>query len=567
MSCWSFFRPVYVLSLALVLSLPLKAQAPAQPLNLPAVASAVACDKLVAADVSGIVGAPTQIKSAAVVNDGRSAAYCKVQVAVDNYAKFELHLPISTWKQRLLFGGGFGTQSPANIGEFVTASWKDLGNRGNEDVFADNYQDRVNFAYRGMHLQVLAAKAIIAKYYHQAPKFSYYTACSEPGREGMMEVERFPEDFDGVAAGCPPLNDVINNGIFYAWNILTNTGADGKPIITADKLPLIHQAVLEQCDAADGLKDGIISDPLNCHPNLSAIECKSGQEAASCLSPAQIHAASELYRGAHDAAGNKLVPIGVLPGSELSWTGVIIPPAANPNRPIFLDDRQGTLLAIRSEFSDPPLPKSFTLADLKWDRATFEAITKLHSLYDATDPDLTPFAKAGHKLILWQALGDTSVLPAHSILYYTALQKQMGNKTVDQFVRFYVLPGVFHCGGGDGPAIKDFLTPLILWVERGIAPGALPAVHVAGGRGGFGPPPDPAAPQPVPDLTRPVYPYPYSAQYTGQGSSKDGANFVKGPARTVPASLYEWLGADFYSPNYEKWCTGIGATFNCKNTR
>jgi feruloyl esterase len=536
-----------------------------QALSLPIVAPVVDCPVLASVNISQAVGAPTQITSAAVVSDGKRTPYCKVQVVVDDYANLELHLPATTWTQRLLFGGGFGQNPPAMISELASASWQDLGNRGHEDVFATNYQYRVNFAYRGMHLQVLAAKAIIEKYYNQAPKFSYYNACSEPGREGMMEVQRFPEDFNGVAAGCPPINDVINNGLFYAWNILTNTGADGNPIITAEKLPILHKTVLDECDTADGAKDGIISDPLNCHPKLTAAECKSGQDASSCLTPEQIHAALELYRGAHDDNGGKLTPIGVLPGSELSWIGVIVPPP--PGRRMGIDDRTGTMLAIRSEFSDPPLPTTFKLSDLKFDRATFDAITKLHYLYDATDPDLSNFAKAGHKLILWQSLGDINVLPAHAILYYTALQKTMGADRVNQFVRFYLLPGVYHCGGGDGPAIRDFLTPLMAWVERGVAPGALPATHVPGGRGPFGPPPEPGSTSPAPDLTRPVYPYPYSAEYTGSGSVTEAGNFVQGPASPAPPELFSWWGSGFYAPHYEKWCTGSDTTLQCKDSR
>jgi hypothetical protein len=544
-----------------------------QPLNLPIVAPHLDCSAMSAADVSQAVGAPTIIKSAAVVDDGKMAAYCKLQIVVDDYAKFELHLPVSTWTQRLLFGGGPGAQvaSGIKLDHFVTAAWQDLGHRGHEDDFATNYQYRVNDAYRGMHLQVLAAKALISKYYGQAPKFSYYNACSEPGREGMMEVQRFPEDFDGVGAGCPPINITINNGLFQAWNVLTNTGADGKPIITADKLPVLHKAILDQCDAADGVKDGIVSDPLSCHPDVTAVECKAGQDPGMCLTSAQVQVAQELYKGAHDGQGGKLTPIGVLPGSELAWTATIVPNAErNPTEP-----RDQTTTAIRSQYSDPALPSTWQVSDLKFDRASFDATTKQHFLYDATDPDLTGFAKAGHKLILWQALGDTNVLPAHAILYYTALQKAMGAKTVDGFTRFYVLPGVYHCGGGDGPVISDLLGPLMVWVERGVAPGVLAGIHIPrpargtgpGGPQGPGGPGGSDAPPPAADLTRPIYPYPYIAKYTGTGSVRDAANFVEGTARPAPSELFNWFGSSFYTSHYEKWCTGTNAAFQCKDSR
>ena len=420
-----------------------QASAP-QPLNLTAVAPRHDCALMTAVDVSTVVGSPTIVK-AATLEEGSSIRYCRVQAVVDDYAHFEMRLPASAWTQRLLFGGGPAAQvAPGGMSleHFVTVSWQDLGRRGHEDDFARNYQYRINDGYRGMHLQVLAAKALIAKYYGQGPKYSYFNACSEPGREGMQEVQRFPQDFDGVGAGCPPINFTLNNGVFQAWNVLTNTDADGQLILTADKLPVLHQAILEQCDAADGAKDGIISNPFACHPDVTAVQCKAGQDPAICLTSEQVRVVQELYRGAHDSQGGKLMPIGVLPGSELAWTSTIAP-TRNPSEP-----RDQTTTAIRSQFSDPALPGSWQLRDLKFDRASFDAITKLHYVYDATNPDLAAFAKAGHKLILWQGLGDSNVLPAYAVLYYTALQKVMGERTVDGFVRFYALPGVNHCGGG-----------------------------------------------------------------------------------------------------------------------
>ena len=509
-----------------------------------------------------------------MVSDGRTAAYCKVNVEIEGTYTSEVHLPVSGWTQRFLVGGGPGA-SAATSG-FATMNRADIGNRGNEDVFAKNYNLRIDFAYRLVHLQVLASKALITKFYGQGPRYSYWNACSEPGREGMMEVQRYPEDFDGAVTGCPPINNVINQGIYNAWNIRTNTKSDGSLIVTSDKLPLIHKAVLDECDALDGAVDGIVSDPFSCHPKLTAIECKAGQDQNACLTPEQIHVALELYRGAHDDQGNKLEPFGVLPGSEMQWTAVI---TAGQNS----NDRKGTLFVERSEFPDPALGTDWQLSQLKFDRADFERETKTHYLYDATNPNLAAFAKAGHKLIIWQGLLDNNVLPAHSILYFTALQKTLGEKTVDSFARLYLLPGVGHCGGGDGPSIRDFLAPLMAWVERGVAPGALQASHSPqparhagepngpggpGGRGGGfmgqGGQQSPG----IADLTRPVYPYPYSQNYVGTGSVKDAASFVQGPANPIPTSLLDWLGSDFYKPAPLKWCTATGpTTLVCKNSR
>lgn len=538
--------------------------APPQPLVLPAIAPTMDCAALGAVDVGARVGAKTRVVSAVIAHGPTAAPYCSVKVVVDDYARFEMHMPLGGWTQRMLFGGGPGAQTAegTKLDQFVTISWDDLGRRGNEDVFASNYQYRINNGYRGMHLQVLAAKALIARYYGRGPRFSYYNACSNPGREGMIEAERFPEDFDGIAAGCPPINITFNNGLFYAWNVLKNTSPDGKPIITADKLPILHQAVLDQCDASDGVKDGIVSDPFACHPDFKAVECK-GAEQKGCVTAAQIGVAKELYRGPHDAQGRKLAPSGVLPGSELAWTATIVPsgqPFGGPD-----EARAQTTTAIRSQYSYPALPRTWQLSAVKFDRATFDATTRLHYLYDATNPDLSGMEKRGHKLILWMSLADTNVLPAQAILYYTALQKRMGASSVARFARFYVLPGVYHCGGGDGPVIADVLQPLMVWVERGIAPQALHGAHVQrpDGRGPGSAPSAPAAP----DLTRPIYPYPYTAKYVGSGNIREAANYVRGPARPAPASLGEWAGSKFYQLGHMKWCSVNVGTLTCRDER
>ena len=585
-------RPFLLCALAMLLApvflFPMLARAAVQPLEVPAVAPKVDCKTLISADISQAVGAPTRITSSDVVDDGRTSPYCRVQIEIDGYAKSEVHLPVSGWQQRFLAGNGAGGSNQSFA--FATMSRSDIGHRGDEDAFANNYQLRVDFAYRMVHLQVVASKTLIARYYGQAPKFSYYNACSEPGREGMMEVERFPEDFDGAVTGCPPINDTINNGLYEAWNIRTNTRDDGSQIITYDKLPLLHKAVLDECDSADGATDGIVSEPLECHPKLTEIECKSGQDESTCLTAEQLHTALELYRGAHDQKGGKLEPFGVLPGSELLWTTVIAPNPSQSGRPAVSTDRLGTVKALRSEFSQPAIGTDWLLSDLNFDRTTFDTFTKTHYLYDATDPDLSAYAKAGHKLIIWQGLADNNVLPAHTILYYTALQKTMGAKTVDQFVRLYLLPGVGHCGGGDGPSIRDFLSPMMAWVERGVAPEALPASHIPqptrgtggaarvaaqAGTGGTGAPGGGFFAQgnmeiggAIPDLTRPIYPYPHVQKYTGNGDVREAANFVEGPARPAPPAVFQWFGADFYRPGYEKWCSATGpTTLDCKSSR
>ncbi|MBC2667275.1 tannase/feruloyl esterase family alpha/beta hydrolase [Novosphingobium flavum] len=531
-----------------------------QPLALPVLAPRMDCAALVGTDVSATAGGQTRVASASVIDNGQVAAYCNVKVVVDDYARFELHLPVKGWSQRLLFGGGPGAQTPAGvkIDQFASVSWEDLGRRQNEDVLANRYRDQIYAGYKGMHLQVLASKALIARFYGRGPRFSYYNACSNPGREGLIEAQRFPKDFDGIGAGCPPLNTTLNNGLWHAWNVTTNMRADGSAILTADKLPILHKAVLDACDAADGARDAIVSDPFACRVPFEKVECKPGQDASTCLTADQVRVARELYRGPHDANGLKLAPSGVLPGSELAWTATIVPSDSRFGGPA--EARTATEKAIRSHYNLPALAPDWSLSQVKFDRATFEATTKYNFLHDATNTDMSPYAKAGGKLILWMALGDTNVLPTSTILYYETLRKQMGPAATDAFMRFYLLPGVYHCGGGDGPVLANLLLPLMVWVERGVAPGVLEGVHVPRGPG-----PQPMnAPQPAADLTRPIWPYPYTQQYLGHGDVRKAASFVRGPARLAPvAELSNWAGMGLYRAGAQKWCTPTADGMSC----
>lgn len=577
------------------------------------VAPMVDCASLANSDISAVVGARTHIDAAKAVVDGRPAPYCDVTGYVEPAIRFEVRLPLGTWTQRFVqtgCGGLCGNLNirlgnddgclPATHGELALAS-TDMGHSGGMDgEFGEkNYQLRIDFAYRGVHLTTLAAKALIAKFYGQGSRYSYFAGCSDGGREALMEAERFPQDFNGITAGAPAMNFTTQNTFYHGWNARMNTGADGKPILTADKLPILHKAIVDACDSGDGLKDGLISDPLSCHFDPAVVECKAGQDAAACLTAAQVKVAREIYAGAHDGEGHKLVLSGPLPGSELAWEGVYIP-RGGQERTMSGMIAPGTLKYLAYE-KNPPA--GYTLADLKFDRATFEATTRLHGLYDATDPDLTPFAAAGGKLILWHGLADPHISPLNTIAYYTAMEKLLGKQAVDRFARLYLFPGGYHCGGGEGPFNVDLLSAIMSWVERGDAPNALiasqgggggegpPAGVPAGGGAQMGPPPGGMGGKPPlgpgglpprmaggpaggmgmasahePNRTRPVFPYPFTAKYAGSGSVDEAKNFVEGSAQPAPAAMLEWLGSGFYAAHYEMWCTGGDESMSCKPT-
>ena len=230
-----------------------------------------------------------------------------------------------------------------------------------------------------------AAEAIVAAFYGTPADRSYFIGCSDGGREGMTEAQRYPADFDGIAAGAPAFNFQVQNTFYHAWNARSNTGPGGKPIIVAADLPILHRAALKACKA----EDGVIADPRRCAFDPGLAQCAAGQT-SDCLSPEKVEAARKIYDGPRTPDGLALTIGGPQPGSELSWAGVYVPQAGS-------DDIFGRMIAggtISFLAFDPNPPKTFALNDLAFDRATFERLKPMHALYDATNPTLRPFSAA-----------------------------------------------------------------------------------------------------------------------------------------------------------------------------
>lgn len=473
----------------------------------------IACADLSAADLSFAVGAPTKITVASEVS-AAPAPYCRVTATIDPAVRIEVRLPLKTWTQRYLQTGCGGLCGNLNInvnpgqalgcepvtnGEIALAS-TDMGHanaagRGNGDpVWAEqNPQTAVDFAYRAQHVTALAAKALIKRFYGHEPVYSYFNGCSDGGREALMEAQRYPEDFNGIAAGAPAMNFITQNTFYHGWNAYVNTGADGQAILTAAKLLLLHRAALAACDETDGAKDGVISNPWSCAFHPAVTLCKPGQDSSQCLTEAQVNVAQEIYRGAHDSAGHKFVISGPLPGSELNWQGVYVP--NGPGQPLF--SANIALGVIRYLAYGKTLSPSFSLRDFAFTSANFDAIKPKHAVYDSTDPDLSRFVAHGGKLLLWHGLADPHISPLNSVAYYGAMRKAMGEAKVKSFARLYLFPGGGHCNTGS--AAFPLLSMLMGWTEDGRAPEAIGSIG----------------------------PYP------------------SGPE--VPASQLEWMGSSFYT--------------------
>jgi feruloyl esterase len=507
--------------------------ASAQPVAKPV----MTCAALAGADLSAIGGPGSQVRTA-VESSAKDIAVCDVEGVLAPHIGFRLQLPLHSWTGRYLqLGcGGFCGQislnpfvadgcAPLATGGFALAS-TDMGHQSAGGAFGQDPQQRIDFAYRGVHLTALAAKQLIARFYGQAPQFSYFSGCSDGGREALMEAQRYPHDFDGILAGAPSLIFVVQNGLYHPWQATANLDGNGQPVLLAAKLPLLHQAVLTQCDGLDGQVDGLLNDPRACQVDLSVLLCKPGEPPSTCLSSAEIAAAQRLYDGPHDQkSGERLTLGGPQPGSELAWAGLFVPYQAEQPTGSQLVAKE----ALRNVVFEPNPATDFSPGDLHFAAATLDRLRITHPLYDASNPDLSTFAGAGHKLLLWHGWSDQHITPLNSIAYHEALQNQLGKATTESFERLFMLPGMYHCGGGEGLAQIDLLTPLINWVEQGQAPEVILTRNPATG------------------ASRPVFPYPALATYDGSGDPQQASSYHAGPPLVTPAPV-RWLGSDLLTP-------------------
>jgi hypothetical protein len=507
-----------------------------------------ACSDLLGVDLVDVGGAGSRITSAARASN-RGVAVCAVEGVLAPSIGFKALLPLQAWTGRYLqvgCGGLCGRVSlevgaadgcaPLEAGGFAIAS-TDMGHQGMGGEFGQDPHKREDFAHRGVHLTAIASKRLLRALYGRDAAHAYFTGCSDGGREALVEAQRHPEDFDGIVAGAPAMNFQVQNSLYHAWQARSNTGADGGAILSASRLPLLHRGVLDQCDGLDGQQDGVIVDPRACRFDPGALLCRSDppEGAADCLTAAEVEAARRLYDGPRDAAtGERLTIGGPQPGSELAWAGVFVPRAAD--QPIF--SAKIALDALRNLVFESNPSAGFSLNDVRFDRATFDRLRPLHPLYDATDPDLSAFAAKGGKLILWHGWADPHISPINTIAYHEAVERSIGKQRTQTFERLYLLPGVYHCSGGEGPSLVDLLTPVIDWVERGVAPDTVIARSPRLGQV------DAAA---AVERSRPVYPYPSVARYRGKGDPNEASSYVRA-APLVSAETPAWAGSDFYRP-------------------
>jgi Tannase and feruloyl esterase len=489
------------------------------------------CGALASKDFTDIQDAPTRIEAAKPIaaSDGQPA-YCQVLGYIWPQVGFELRLPISTWNGKFVEVGcggfcgntGWTFLCPIQRGYACIAS--DMGHKSPGDgMWAyNNLQAQIDWAFRAMHVAALSGKRIVERYYGSAARKAYFIGCSTGGHQGMIEAQRFPWDFDGIIAGAPDY-DLTGLEMQGLWSGRALIGTDSRPMLTKSDLNLVHRAALAKCDLDDGVKDGIISNPRACKFDPNELICNRGQT-AECLTALQAMAVAKIYSGPLTSTGIKTYLGGAERGSELSWIdGEMEPYIKNGEIP---QDNMIGELARYLAFTPAPGP-TWRTSDFDFDH-DYKRFGMFESLHSASNPDLRKFKAAGGKLIVYHGWQDVGNLPIDSVDYYETVEKTMGGRaTTQDFFRLFMIPGMQHCAGGDGAFAIDYLTYLENWVERGHAPDKMIGVHVPERNWGqsimlrF--PLDPATPV---SFTRPIYPYPIHATYTGRGDPNKAENFI-----------------------------------------
>lgn len=453
-------------------------------------------------------------------------AFCLVKGSArpssDSLVNFELWVPATGWNGKLVVTGNGGYSPALRRGDMAyalrqgyAAMGGDTGHQSadpNSMTWGQGHPEKIrDWGTRSVHAITVPGKTLLATLQGRPAARAYYYGCSTGGHQGYAEVQRYPEDFDGVIAGAPGNNRVALNAEFL-WRYQANRQPrTNNLILTPAKAALITAKAVEACDALDGVKDGVMTDPRQCTAerfNVASLQCR-GADAADCLTAAQVKAAQDIYAGPKNSRG-PIYP-GPVVGTESTWPSY-----------------WGGTSPVRADFWS-----LWHFGNPQWDWWTFDydkdydaALAKLGPLVDHNDTDIAAFKSRGGKLIAYHGWGDAVVSALDTIRYYEKVRAVQGSQqATDGFYRLFLAPGMAHCEGGTGPTVfgnqgrqapnasaaNDLLMALDQWVEKGVAPDAIVASQVdASGTA---------------TVTRPLCAYPKKAAYKGSGSTNDARNF------------------------------------------
>ncbi len=482
--------------------------------------------------------------------------YCHVQGLIPPNVGFEVKLP-TDWNGKFFMvgNGGFAglIQDDQTYGlrrGYATAA-TDTGHEGPEPSFALSRAAEIDFGYRSVQVTQLAAKRLIDSYYGRTPRYSYFSGCSTGGRQALLQAQRYPDSFDGIIAGAPIYDFSQKQAYNAGWVSSALFGNNREGLVPLSKLQMLSEAVYANCDTEDGLEDGIIDDPRECSfdPLTHLKQCPEGTDSDDCFTPAQIEAIVKIYEGPGDLYTREGNYPGHVVGAEwmepersgpftggwdlyfIGLTEASREDAASGGLDSYGGDRfQPVQLRNSSNFfryfaSYPDMPDFDATVDL--DFSSLPPRFASEDTVDATDPDLSAFRNRGGKIVMWHGWADVGLIPMRTIEYYEKVQSTMGATETDDFLRLFMLPGMYHCSGGPGPDTFDDLTALERWVEQDIQPDRITAYNLPASteanyvaeRKGLD-----ELDQAL--MSRPICPYPEVARYDGTGSTDDAANFM-----------------------------------------
>lgn len=492
-------------------------------------AGAVPCADLAASFTAPEVVITSSTEVPEVPSGGTAApAHCDVRGTIRGNIKFAVFLPVD-WNGRFQMVGNGGKAGSISIGDMRTqlrlgyaSASTDTGHDntipaeggarfGNNALFGEDRE--IDFGWRAVHLTAVTAKDIVAAHYGEKARYSYWNGCSTGGRQGLMEAQRFPNDFDGYIIGAPVYDytgqqmtaPALLRPLYTRIPPRAGMPADG-PVLSAAKRDMIGAAIYNRCDALDGVTDGQLRNPLQCDfdPAVHIPIC-SETSGPSCLTPNELAAVQEIYAGKEPFVPGTPYGSENIPGGWSSW---ILPnsPTGTPLLHTVIADAFEWLMF------KPDRPGFDYLAAWDWSVHPYE-MKHAERIYNATDPDLRKTLRDGKKIIMYHGWGDPGANPVRSIRYRDAVASFLGAQLggdgaaiADSFVKLYLVPGMAHCGGGVGHSTVDWLTPLVNWVENGVAPHA-----IVGAKAGS---------------TRPHCPYPQEAVYDGVGDANNAASYA-----------------------------------------
>lgn len=439
---------------------------------------------------------------------GRLPAFCRVagtsRPTPDSDIRFEVWMPASGWNGKFVgVGNGvwagsisyFEMAGPLSKG-YATAATDD-GHQGNplDGSFAAGHPEKlIDFGHRAVHEMTVSAKAVIAAYYEKAPSRSLFASCSTGGRQGLMEAYRYPKDYNAISSMAPanPMTTLMVSSLWTGYVVAKDEGSRIPPA----KFTVIHKAAVEACDADDGVKDGIISAPQRCRFDPAVLSCKGG-ETADCLTAPQLEALRAIYQGPRD------------------------PRSPNQSRQIFAGFMPGSETMFPLQAGPQPFGAAFTyMRDLvfknpRWDFKSFDygkdsdqARKFGEAALDVPPEGLDKYLADGRKLLLSHGWADGLIPSLNTVEFYGRLTAHRPRSTANE-VRLFMIPGMGHCSGGDGPSSVDMVAALDGWAESGRPPERIIASNPPG----------------APARTRPLCPYPQEAVYVGSGSTDEEKNF------------------------------------------